>query len=59
MIQREICGNSLEPVDRVLFSVGLFKEGFPTARSPNFLNAPKVGREKTDASNPNNDQNDS
>jgi len=31
MIQRKIRGNSLEPIDRVLFSVGPFKEGFPTA----------------------------
>src|SRR6266567_5195088 len=31
MIQRKICGDSLEPINRVLFSVGPFKEGFPTA----------------------------
>jgi hypothetical protein len=31
MIQRKICDNSLEPINRVLFSVGPFEEGFPTA----------------------------
>jgi hypothetical protein len=31
MIQEQIYGHSLEPVHRVLFSVGPFKECFPTA----------------------------